>query len=60
MMVCIVTYVTGSVLMNGSDGQKYFTLRERKGLLNDGYMKWNRNPNYLGEIMIYSAFALTV
>jgi len=44
--------------MMGADGQKYFTLRERKGLMDDGYMKWSRNPNYVGEMMIYSSFAL--
>ena len=27
--------------------------------MNDGYMKWSRNPNYVGEMMIYSSFALT-
>ena len=53
-----MTYAFGLVLMMGADGQKYFTLREKKGLLNDGYMKWSRNPNYVGEIMIYSSFAL--
>ena len=58
IMVCVVTYVVGTVLMNGSDGQKYFTLREKKKLLNDGFMKWSRNPNYLGEVLIYSSFAL--
>merc|ERR1711990_458817 len=47
-------------LMNGSDGQKFFTLREKKKLLCDGYMAWSRNPNYLGEILIYSSFALVV
>ena len=58
--VCVVTmmYVIGVVLMMGADGQKYFTLREKKGLMNDGYMKWSRNPNYVGEMMIYGSFAL--
>jgi steroid 5-alpha reductase family enzyme len=51
-------YCIGVVLMMGADGQKYFTLRERKGLMDDGYMKWSRNPNYVGEMMIYSSFAL--
>jgi len=31
-------------------------LKNRKGLINDGFMKYSRNPNYLGEIMLYSAF----
>ena len=53
-------YCFGVVLMMGADGQKYFTLRERKGLMDDAYMKWSRNPNYIGEIMIYSSFAFLV
>jgi steroid 5-alpha reductase family enzyme len=53
-------YNFGIVLMMGADGQKYFTLRVKKGLLNDGFMKWSRNPNYLGEMMIYGSFALLV
>jgi protein-S-isoprenylcysteine O-methyltransferase Ste14 len=50
-------YVLGLVLMMGADGQKYFTLREKKGLICDGFFKYTRNPNYLGEIMIYASFA---
>jgi steroid 5-alpha reductase family enzyme len=53
-------YNFGLVLMMGADGQKYFTLRIKKGLLNDGFMKWSRNPNYVGEMMIYGSFALLV
>ena len=41
-----------------SDAQKYYTLRERKGLITDGLFSRTRNPNYLGEILIYSGFAL--
>lgn len=58
--VCVVMYVFGVVLMMGADGQKYFTLRERRRLLDDGFMKWSRNPNYVGEMMIYGAFALLI
>ena len=46
--------------MLGSDAQKYFILREKKGLIWDGYMLWTRNPNYLGEMMLYSAFACII
>ena len=53
-------YCFGVVLMMGADGQKYFTLRERKGLMDDAYMKWSRNPNYVGEMMIYGSFAFLV
>lgn len=60
--VCLVTMVfcIGLILMMGSDGQKYFTLRLKKGLIKDGFAKYSRNPNYLGEIMIYTSFAMTV
>lgn len=60
--ICIVVmmYCFGLVFMMGADGQKYFTLRVKKGLMNDGFMKWSRNPNYVGEMLIYSSFALTV
>ena len=30
----------------------------KKGLITDGWFKYTRNPNYLGEMMIYSSFAL--
>ena len=46
--------------MLGTDGQKYFQLRERRGLINDGYFKWTRNPNYVGEIMLYASFGILV
>ena len=42
--------------MLGSDGQKYFMLREKKGLIFDGFNKKTRNPNFLGEIMLYASF----
>lgn len=49
--------------MMGSDYQKTTTLRKRKGkgtfylgLISDGFFKYTRNPNYLGEILIYSSF----
>lgn len=52
-----IVYTVGIVLMIGSDTQKYFTLRERKGLITDGFFARTRNPNYLGEVMLYGAFA---
>jgi len=53
-------YCFGLVFMMGADGQKYFTLREKRKLLNDGFMKYSRNPNYVGEMMIYGSFATLV
>ena len=41
-----------------SDAQKFYTLRLRKSLIEDGLFARTRNPNYLGEILIYGALAL--
>jgi protein-S-isoprenylcysteine O-methyltransferase Ste14 len=49
--------VMGTFLHFGSDAQKYFVLRARKGLIQDGFFARTRNPNYLGEMLIYSGFA---
>lgn len=48
----------GIFLHYASDAQKYFTLKYRPGLIDDGFFARCRNPNYLGEILIYLAFAL--
>jgi protein-S-isoprenylcysteine O-methyltransferase Ste14 len=60
LAICVWMYIFGLVLMMGTDGQKYFMLRERRGLIHDGFNKWSRNMNYLGEMMIYGSFALEV
>ncbi len=52
-----IVYVLGVVLMMGADAQKYFVLEARKGLITDGFFARTRNPNYLGEMMLYGAFA---
>ncbi|HVR96367.1 MAG TPA: DUF1295 domain-containing protein [Thermoanaerobaculia bacterium] len=41
-----------------SDAQKHYTLSVRKGLIVEGLFARTRNPNYLGEMMIYTGFAL--
>ena len=51
-----VMYICGIIAMLGADQQKYFTLRERRYLLDDCWMAWTRNPNYLGEMLLYAAF----
>jgi protein-S-isoprenylcysteine O-methyltransferase Ste14 len=51
-------YTLGIFLHYVGDAQKYFILRERKQLIKDGLFARTRNPNYLGEILIYGAFAL--
>ena len=57
LAVATVLYALGLVLMVGADAQKFFVLRARSGLIVDGFFARTRNPNYLGEMMIYAAFA---
>lgn len=54
----IFLYVMGVFLHYGSDAQKYFTLQARPGLITSGFFARTRNPNYLGELLIYLSFAL--
>jgi protein-S-isoprenylcysteine O-methyltransferase Ste14 len=58
--LCILLCLLGSVLMIAADAQKYYTLRQKKGLITDGLHRYIRHPNYLGEMMIYASFALMV
>ncbi|KPA79622.1 hypothetical protein ABB37_05416 [Leptomonas pyrrhocoris] len=59
MELCAATvvYAVGLALMFGADIQKNAVLKERKGLITDGFFARTRNPNYLGEVMIYGSFA---
>lgn len=54
----IIINLIGTVLHFGSDAQKYFTLQQKPGLITDGFFSRCRNPNYLGELMIYVGFAM--
>jgi protein-S-isoprenylcysteine O-methyltransferase Ste14 len=54
----ITTNIMGILLHFGSDAQKYFTLKYRTGLITEGFFSRCRNPNYLGEILIYLGFAI--
>ncbi len=58
--LCVSLCIVGCAIMIAADAQKYFTLRERKGLITDGMHRYVRHPNYLGEIMIYGSFAMMV
>ena len=51
-------YILGVVLMVSSDAQKNFTLKIKKGLIDNGVFAITRNPNYLGEISLYLSFAI--
>jgi protein-S-isoprenylcysteine O-methyltransferase Ste14 len=55
--VATLVYVLGVILMMGSDAQKFFTLRVKRGLITDGFFARVRHPNYLGEMMLYGSFA---
>ena len=57
---CVSLCTLGSVIMIAADAQKFFTLRVQRGLITDGMHKYIRHPNYLGEMMVYGAFALMV
>ncbi len=54
----IAINIIGVFLHYGSDAQKYFTLKYRQGLITEGFFARCRNTNYLGEIFIYTGFAL--
>lgn len=54
----IALNLVGTFLHFGSDAQKHFTLAARPGLISDGFFRYSRNPNYLGEMLIYASFAL--
>jgi len=58
LAVAIGAHTLGVALMLASDAQKYFTLRVRPGLIEDGLFRRVRHPNYLGEMMIYGSYAL--
>jgi steroid 5-alpha reductase family enzyme len=51
-------YIIGIFLHYVGDAQKYYTLRYHRGLIQEGLFSRTRNPNYLGEILIYVSFAI--
>jgi protein-S-isoprenylcysteine O-methyltransferase Ste14 len=55
--LAVFVFTIGVYLHFVSDAQKYYTLQLRKGLIREGLFSRMRNPNYLGEILIYLAYA---
>lgn len=55
--IVLSMYTFGIFLHYVSDAQKYYTLELQRGLIEKGLFARTRNPNYLGEILIYSAYA---
>ena len=60
LSVAISIHTLGVVIMMAADCQKYYTLKYHQGLIKEGLFKYIRHPNYLGEIMLYSAYAMIV
>lgn len=56
--VAVAVNIFGTVFHFGGDAQKHFTLLHKKGLITTGFFSRTRNPNYLGELMIYVSFAM--
>lgn len=59
-VVAVAVYAIGLVLHFGADIQKHTALRAGRHLIRTGLFCSTRNPNYLGELLIYSSFALVV
>jgi Protein of unknown function (DUF1295) len=61
IVATFVMYLFGLFLTMGADLQKYYCLKYRPGKLIDyGFFKITRNPNYFGEVLIYNSFAIIV
>ncbi len=58
MILAIALHTLGIAIMMTADAQKYFTLKYKKGLITTGMFRYIRHPNYLGEMMIYSSYAI--
>mmetsp|Transcript_5353 Transcript_5353/g.9392 ORF Transcript_5353/g.9392 Transcript_5353/m.9392 type:complete len:232 (+) Transcript_5353:948-1643(+) len=59
IVVALTLFSTGIFALFTADCQKYFTLKYRpRTLIDDGVFSRCRNTNYLGEILIYSAYAV--
>ena len=54
----VVLYILSVFFHFISDAQKFYILPAKPSLITDGLYSRLRNPNYLGEIMIYCAYAL--
>lgn len=56
---CVATYAAGVFLHFSADMQKHTSLELRPGqLITSGLFHRVRNPNYLGELLIYVGFGL--
>ena len=60
MAIGFASYTIGMLFHFGSDCQKYFTLKYKtpRSLITDGFFSYTRNPNYFGEVLIYTGYAV--
>ena len=58
LFLAVTMHTLGVTFMATADVQKNLLFRYKKGLITEGVCAYTRNPNYLGEIMIYAAYAL--
>lgn len=60
LFVAIGIHTVGVVTMVAGDGQRHWILKYRSesGLITECMYRYTRNPNYLGELMLYSAYTL--
>ncbi|MBD2152514.1 DUF1295 domain-containing protein [Pseudanabaena sp. FACHB-1277] len=60
ILIALAVFINllGVFFTYGSDAQKYYTLKYKTGLITEGFFARSRNPNYLGEILIYVSFAI--
>tara|TARA_A100000164_G_scaffold379470_1_gene423828 strand:- start:1239 stop:1874 length:636 start_codon:yes stop_codon:yes gene_type:complete len=59
-VIAIFTFIIGVFYHFVSDMQKHIFLKNNSGLITDGFWKQCRHPNYFGELLIYSSFAILV
>lgn len=60
LALAIALHTVGVALMLGADAQKYFTLKLERGLIETGFFRYVRHPNYSGEMLLYGSYALLV
>jgi protein-S-isoprenylcysteine O-methyltransferase Ste14 len=60
VFAAIAIHTLGVVTMMAADGQRHWILkyRQQPGLITDGVYRYTRNPNYLGELMLYAAYPM--
>merc|ERR1711997_338458 len=58
MFVATVVFIHGLLFMVLTDARKYLVLKERRGLITHCMNGWSRNMNYVGEMMLYSSYAV--